>query len=66
MWRYRLTIEVFSELDPSQLLDEIQDIDLDETEVDFESATVTDLGYGKHYAKEARERTHAGHTHRIG
>ena len=47
MDRYRLTIEVFSDLDPSSLLDQLQELELDETEVDLESATVTDLGYTK-------------------
>ena len=31
--KYILTVEVFSDLDPSQLLDQLEELELDETEV---------------------------------
>lgn len=52
MTRYRLTIEVYSDRDPSDLLDELIAWEMDETEPDESSACVEDLGYTKLSAAE--------------
>ena len=38
--KYMLTVEVFSDLDPSQLLDQLEELELDETEVIENTASV--------------------------